>query len=166
MKLGEFEVNFRKFEPFEILPFLPFFQRYLNVVLNVRNDLRKELEKKAVVLEKNPDNQKLKDEYDTIANLLNSEIETASIKMFKNFNSFEWREIKNFIVSHIETWNLTIKNDKEEFVDAPVNGDNFDKIPIYLIPSLLMNVSLMVLDNGSEINFSSTTSESKQKSSK
>jgi hypothetical protein len=135
----------------------------MNVTLNVRTDLRKEIDKKLAVLKKNPEDEKAKDDLDRLENLLNSEVETATIKMFKNFNSFEWRELKQFIVAHIETWNLQVKNKDGEYVAAPTTPENFDKIPVYLIPSILINVSLLVLDNGSEINFSTPTSAKKPK---
>jgi hypothetical protein len=166
MKIGEFELELRAFEPFEVLPFMPFFQRYLNVVMNVRTDLRKEIEKKEAVLKKHPDDTKTQDELDTLNNLLSSEVETSSIKMFKNFNAYEWRELKQFIVSHITSWNLQVKNKDGEYIEAPVTAESFDKIPIYLIPAILMNVSIEVLGNGSEINFSSDTSKKKSEKQK
>ena len=163
MEIGNLNIEFKEFEPFEVLPFMPFFQRYMNVVLNVRTDLRKEIDKKAAVLAKKPDDENAIEEYDRLTNLLNSEVETATIKMFKNFNSFEWKELKGFIVSHIKSWNLEIKDDKGEFVEAPVDVKGFDKIPIMLIPGILINVALLIVDNGSEINFSIAKSEKQEK---
>jgi len=166
MKIGDFELEFKEFKQFELLPFIPFFQRFVATAINTRQDLRKKFEMLLKEEEKNPDDEGLKEEIEKVSNMINSETETATIKLFENFNEYEWKRIKNFLINHIKSWNLQTKNKGGEFIAAPINEANFDKIPLSFIPMILTEVATKILITGEEINFFIPSSKKEQKNTK
>jgi len=155
LNIGDFELEFKEFDAFETIPFIPFFQRVAFSNTGIRPDLRENISKQAAVLEKKPDNEKAKEQLEKMTSLLQSEVSTSFIRMFKNMSPQEWKEARGFIIKHIKTWNMEVKNDKDKMAIAEINEKSFNKIPRVLLMPLLLNVAFLVLDNGgSEINFS------------
>jgi len=155
LNLGDFKVELKDFDAFETIPFIPFFQRVMFSNTGIRPDLRDGISKQAAILEKKPDNEKAQEQLERMTNLLQSEVSTSFIRMFKNMSPQEWKEAKAFTVKHIKSWNMEIKNEKGEMVPAEIDEKNFNKIPRVLLMPLLLNIAFIVLDNGgSEINFS------------
>lgn len=163
IKVGKFEFEVRDVDSFEALPFVPFFQRYLSISMDNRDDIRDAITEKQKEFEKNPEDEEVKLELVRLVNLLNAEVELKHTQFFTTINKFEWMQVKKFLVSVITSWNLAGKDGKV----LPITSQNLDNVSPYLLPFILESVTEKVLlGKAGEINFLDNSSESSKATDK
>ncbi len=162
MKIGQFEFELKELSVVDALPFVPFFQRYLTVMSDEREDLRKEYDKLSEQYKKEPENEDLLEQMAQIAEVMHSEANNRHMSFFSKMNEFEWKELKKFLAKTITKWNLRNKDG-----ELPITLENIDKIPVYMVSPLLEHVAVkLLLGNTGEINFSTEASVDSAKQQK
>lgn len=166
MKIQDFEFELKEtITPIEAIPFIPFFQRFLGVMYkeNSEDPRIKKLETLGLKLKSDMENIELQDEFEKLANMLQSEKEIAFMNFFGNINKFEWDSVCSFLTKIIVSWNIIDKDSKV----LPITKSNVEFIPpMYLIPLLELIAVRIMTGRRDEINFFQTTSEESQVKSK